>query len=125
MRVTLSGIVMLVSEVQELNAKLPIIVTLSGIVMLVSEVQESNAELPTVVTLSGIVIHFSEEQESNAELSIIVTLSGIIKLVSLFPDAYFRRAFPFLVYRFPSIDLYLVLSSATVMLVSERQESNT
>jgi hypothetical protein len=37
MLVTLSGIVMLVSELQELNAESPMLVTLSGIVMLVSE----------------------------------------------------------------------------------------
>ncbi len=39
MLVTLSGIVMLVSELQPKNAALPMLVTLSGIVMLVSELQ--------------------------------------------------------------------------------------
>ena len=56
MLVTPSGMVMLESEVQSLNAELPILVTLSGIVMLISELQYANAELlmhapPVIVTV--------------------------------------------------------------------------
>ena len=43
MLVTLSGITVLVSELQPENALLPILVTLLGIVILVSELQLSKA----------------------------------------------------------------------------------
>ena len=43
MLVTPSGIVMLVKEVQSLNAEFPILVTLFGIVMLVSKLHPSKA----------------------------------------------------------------------------------
>ena len=49
---TLLGIVMLVREVQFLNASYSIDVTLLGIVMLVREVQLANAEDPIDVTLN-------------------------------------------------------------------------
>ena len=43
MLVTLSGIVMLVRELQSENAESPMLVTLSGSVMLVRELQSENA----------------------------------------------------------------------------------
>ena len=43
MLVTLSGIVMLVSELHPLNASSPMLVTLDGIVIFVSEKQSLNA----------------------------------------------------------------------------------
>ena len=51
MFVTLSGIVMLASDVQPENAEEPMLVTPSGIVMLSSDVQPENAEEPMLVTL--------------------------------------------------------------------------
>ncbi len=60
MLVTLSGIVILSSEVQPLNAPLPMLVTLFPIVTSVSEVQPRNAEPPILSTLSGIVMSVSE-----------------------------------------------------------------
>ena len=74
MEVTLSGMVMLVSEVQLENAELPIEVTLLGMVMLVSEVQLENAELPMEVTPSGMVMLVSERHLENASLPMEVTL---------------------------------------------------
>ena len=58
MLVTLSGIIMLVSPVQLLNALPPIFVTLSGIVMFVSPVQPLNVPSLMLVTLpsSGITL---------------------------------------------------------------------
>ena len=48
--------------VQPENAVLAIEVTLSGMVMLVSEVQLQNAELPIEVTLSGMIMLVREAQ---------------------------------------------------------------
>ena len=56
MLVTLSGIVMLVSDAQPKNAYFPILVTLSGIVMLSSDVQIENVLLPMLVTLPSVGI---------------------------------------------------------------------
>jgi hypothetical protein len=53
--VTEFGIVTLVSPLQLLNAKSPIVETESGIVTLVSPLQPLNANFPIVVTESGIV----------------------------------------------------------------------
>ena len=47
---------------QFLNAELPIEVTLSGITMLVRDVQPENALFPTLVTLSGITMLVSDVQ---------------------------------------------------------------
>ena len=60
--VTLSGMVMLVSEEQDWKALFPIEVTLSGMVMLVSELQDWKALLPIEVTLSGMVMLVSDLQ---------------------------------------------------------------
>ncbi len=63
------------------------LVTLSGIVMLVSPLQSLNASFRMSLTLSGIVILVSSLQPSNAPLSIVVipASSGIIKSPSNFP----------------------------------------
>ena len=67
MLVTLSGIVILVSEVQPENAELPMIVTLSGIAILSSEVQPSNAEfaitlVPFFITYSSLILCFASNK---------------------------------------------------------------
>lgn len=59
-----------------------ILVTLSGMVILVSELQRLNAERSIVATPSGIVTLVSELQLLNAQLLILVTLSGMVMLVS-------------------------------------------
>ena len=52
--------------VQLVIASFPISVTLSGIVILVSDLHMKNANSPIEVTLSGMVILVSEEQSRNA-----------------------------------------------------------
>lgn len=74
MLVTLSGIVIDVSESQLENAAQPIDVTLSGIVIDLSDVQLSNANSPMLVTLSGIKTSLSDLHFSNAMSPIAVTL---------------------------------------------------
>ena len=81
MLVTLSGMVMLVKEVQYSNAESPMLVTLSGMVMLVKASQERNALSPMLVTLSGMVMLVKEVQYSNALSPMLVTPSGMVTLV--------------------------------------------
>ena len=82
MLVTLSGIVTLVSELQSLNTKSPILVTPSPIVTLVSESQQENVLSPIFVTLFGIVTLIRELQYLNASSPMLVTPSPIVTLVS-------------------------------------------
>ena len=66
MNSTLSGITALLSEEQEANTFIPMLVTLAGISMLSSEEQPVNADIPMLVALWGIVTLVIEEQFENA-----------------------------------------------------------
>lgn len=70
--------VILVSPLQPLKAKLPMVVTLSGIIMIERLVQPRKASSPMVVTLSGIIMRSSPLQLTNAEL--------LMEIVSLFKE---------------------------------------
>ena len=61
------------SEVQFINARLPIWVVSFGMLISVNEVQPSNAELPIVVRSAQIVIDSSVVQFLKAAASISVT----------------------------------------------------
>ena len=55
MLVTLSGILMLVSDSHQENASFPMLVTLSGILMLVSDLHQQNALLQITFVPSFII----------------------------------------------------------------------
>ena len=94
MLVTLSGIVVLASELQPENAEDPMPVTLSGIVVLASELHPENAEDPMLVTLSEIITLVSELQPRNAPSIILGTPSGITTLTIFSPFKYMLRFSP-------------------------------
>ena len=76
-----SSTVILVKEVQCLNASEPMLVTLLPITTLVKDEQPKNAFSPILVTLSGITTLVKDPQLQNAELPMLVTLLGITTLV--------------------------------------------
>lgn len=78
---TLSGMIMLSSEVQFLNAELPILSAPSGIVTLVKE-QPSNAELPIFFNPLPNLTFDNLLQLKKAKFDILFTLSGIDMLSS-------------------------------------------
>jgi len=116
----------LVRLVHQENAEDPMLVTLFGISMLVRLVQPENAEEPILVSLlfSANFTLVRLEQSSNAQEPIVSTPLGIVKLVAVLPIAYCINVLPSFVYKFPSTDLYDVLSASTVMLVRLEQSSN-
>ena len=89
MLVTLSGIVISVSDEQPRKASYPTLVTPSGTMTEVSDEQPKNALSPMLVTLLGIVISVSDERPRNASSAItlvpflIVTLSETKELVAI------------------------------------------
>ena len=74
MLVTLSGILMLVSDSHPRNAEFPMLVTLSGMLILVSDLYPANALSPMFVTLSGTLYN-----SSSALYAMIVVLSALNK----------------------------------------------
>ena len=108
MLVTLSGIVMLFSLMQPLNAYHPISVTLLGILMLVRLLQPLNALAPMLVTLFGIVMLVRLLQPRNALAPMLVTLLGIVYEVN--PAGANAISSPSLIRHLPSSDANLPLN---------------
>lgn len=80
--VTLSGMLILVSEVHSLKALSPIFVTLFGILILVRDLHNEKVPSPIFVTLFGIFILVSDSHPQKVSSPIFVTLFGILILVS-------------------------------------------
>ena len=78
MLVTLSGMLMLVSDLHPENALFPMLVTLFGILTLAREEQSSNAVYPMLVTLFGMLMLVNDLHLENAEFPMLVTLSGML-----------------------------------------------
>ena len=74
MLVTLSGMLMQVSDSHPSNAELPMLVTLSGMLMQVRDLHRLNAQSPMLVTLSGMLYN-----SSSALYAIIIVLSALNK----------------------------------------------
>ena len=84
MLVTLSGMLMLVSDSHQENASSPMLVTLSGMLMLVKEWHLANASSPMLVTLFGMLRLVREWHSEKAFFPILFMLLGML-YVSLTP----------------------------------------
>ena len=75
--VTLSGMVMVSSLIQTLNAKVPMEVTLSGIVRDSNSREFKNASVPIVVIPSGII---TDVRLENANANSPIEVTGMVSL---------------------------------------------
>ena len=111
----------LVKDVQPLNAELPILVTLSGIVIFVKDLQPLNAALPILVTLFGITVLAHPVIKLFFDVLIIALQLFLLSYFSLFSSTNMLIRFG----QLPKAKLpILVTLSGIVILVKDIQLEN-
>ena len=103
------------------NAPVSILVRVLGRCTSVRKGQSRNTPILSSHTPLGTVTFFINRQPLNAYPWTVVTPSGILNSVSVLPAGYVIRVVPFLVYSTPSLDRYFLVSSATVISLSDAQ----